>query len=126
MIIHPSAVVHPDAQLGPNVRIGPYAVIDTGTSIGADCVIHAHAFLVHAHLGANNVVGHGAVIGTDPQDLAFQQATESFVRIGDGNTIREYCTIHRGTAPQSATIVGDECFLMAGSISDTTFRSATG
>jgi UDP-N-acetylglucosamine acyltransferase len=65
-------------------------------------------------MGKNNVIGYGAVIGGDPQDFAFQPAVKSEVRIGDGNKIREYCTIHRGTTEGSVTVVGHGCFLMAG------------
>jgi UDP-N-acetylglucosamine acyltransferase len=57
----------------------------------------------------------GAIIGHDPQDVAFDPAVESYVRIGNNNLIREYCTIHRGTKPGSATCLGNNNFLMVGS-----------
>jgi UDP-N-acetylglucosamine acyltransferase len=66
-------------------------------------------------LGAGNFVGYGAIIGATPQDFAFRETVVSEVRIGDGNTFREYVTIHRGTTEGSATIVGNECYLMVGS-----------
>jgi UDP-N-acetylglucosamine acyltransferase len=65
-------------------------------------------------MGKDNVIGHGAVIGGEPQDFAFRPEVRSGVQIGDGNKIREFCTIHRGTSNDSATIVGSHCFLMAG------------
>ena len=114
-MIHPTAVIGSEVQLGANVRVGPYAVIEGAACIGNDCVIQAHAVIAsHVVLGSNNLVGHGAVLGGDPQDLGFDPATKSFVRIGTGNKIREYCTIHRATAEGGATTVGDGCFLMAG------------
>lgn len=105
----------PAARLGAGVRLGPYVVIEGPAEIGDNCVLEAHASLVgRVRMGANNRVGHGAVIGGWPQDLSFDPATESGVEIGSGNTMREHVTIHRGTAPGSVTRLGDHCFLMAG------------
>lgn len=114
-MVHPTAVIHPDAQLDAGVIVGPYAVIEGGAKIGEGCEIQAHAVVGgHVDLGSDNLIGYGAIIGGDPQDFAFQPAIRSMVRIGNGNRIREYCTIHRGTSEGSATVVGDGCFLMAG------------
>jgi UDP-N-acetylglucosamine acyltransferase len=114
-MIHPTAVVHPDALLGADVIIGPYAVIEGAAKIGDGCEIQAHAIVgAHVEMGRDNVIGYGAVIGGDPQDFAFKPQVRSTVRIGDGNKIREYCTIHRGTTENSATTVGHSCFLMGG------------
>ncbi|MHA3770896.1 acyl-ACP--UDP-N-acetylglucosamine O-acyltransferase [Verrucomicrobiota bacterium sgz303538] len=115
MSIHPTAIVHPDARLGSGVVIGPYAVIEGAAVIGDGCTIQAHAIIgAHVTMGQGNVIGYGAVIGGDPQDFAFRSEIQSEVRIGNRNRIREYCTLHRGTAEGSATVVGDDCFLMAG------------
>ena len=65
-------------------------------------------------MGADNFIGHGAIIGAFPQDLSFDPATQSSVEIGAGNTIREYCTIHRGSTEGTSTILGDGNFLMVG------------
>jgi UDP-N-acetylglucosamine acyltransferase len=114
-MIHPTAQIHPDAQVGANVSVGAYAVIEGPAQIGDGCQIAAHAVLTgRVIMGRQNSIGHGAVIGGEPQDLGFKAETESCVRIGDRNRIREHCTIHRGTQPGSATVVGDDCFLMAG------------
>ncbi|HWL54080.1 MAG TPA: acyl-ACP--UDP-N-acetylglucosamine O-acyltransferase [Chthoniobacteraceae bacterium] len=114
--IHPTAIVHPDATLGSGVTIGPYAVVEGPAVIGDGCAIQAHAVITgHVVMGHGNTIGYGAVIGADPQDHAFDPCTESRVILGDENRIREYATIHRGTAPGSATRVGNRCFLMAGS-----------
>jgi len=113
---HPTAVIHPDAQLGADVSVGPYAVIEGGARIGDRCVIQAHAVITgHVTMGEDNVIGYGAIVGGDPQDFAFRPEIHSEVRLGKGNKIREYATIHRGTAEGTATVVGDHCFLMAGS-----------
>jgi len=114
-MIHSTAVIHRDAEIGQDVTIGPYAVIEGAAKIGDGCEIQAHAVIgAHVEMGRENVIGYGAVIGGEPQDFAFKPETRSLVRIGDGNKIREYCTIHRGTTEGTATIVGQGCFLMAG------------
>jgi UDP-N-acetylglucosamine acyltransferase len=113
--IHPTAVIHPLAELGAEVTVGPYAVIEGAAQIGAGCTIQAHAVIgAHVRMGPGNVIGYGAIVGGDPQDFAFRPETRSQVVIGARNRIREYCTIHRGTSEGSATVVGDDCFLMAG------------
>ena len=114
-MIHPTALVDPAAQLGADVEIGPYSVIGAGAVIGANCKLEAHVVIAGAvRMGAGNSVGYGAIIGATPQDLSFDPKTQSSVEIGDGNTIREYCTIHRGSAEGSATVMGDGNFLMVG------------
>jgi len=114
-VIHSTAIVDPAAQLGAEVEIGPYAVIGAGAVIGANCKIQAHVVIEGSvKMGAGNFVGYGAIIGAAPQDLCFDPKTQSSVEIGEGNTIREYCTIHRGSAEGSATVMGDGNFLMAG------------
>lgn len=113
--IHPTAIVHPAARIAPGVVIGPYAIIEGPAVIGAGCVIQAHAVITgHVRMGEHNTVGYGAILGSDPQDNAFDPATESGVIIGDHNRLREYVTIHRGTAPGSETRIGSHCFLMGG------------
>jgi UDP-N-acetylglucosamine acyltransferase len=116
-MIHPTAIIDPAARLAEGVRVGPYVVIEGPAEIGAGCVLEAHATLVgEVKLGPHNRVGHGAVLGGWPQDLAFDfEQTRSGVEIGEGNVIREHVTIHRGTAAGSVTRVGDRCLLMAGS-----------
>lgn len=112
---HPTAIIHPDAELAGDVRVGPYVCIEGPAKIGAGCVIQPHAILTGSvRIGKNNIVGYGAVIGADPQDLSFRPETRSEVCIGDNNRIREYCTIHRGSKEGSATRLGNGNFLMAG------------
>jgi len=114
-VIHSTAIVDPAAQLGAGVEIGPYAVIGAGAVIGANCKILAHVVIEGSvKMGAGNFVGYGAIIGAAPQDLSFDPKILSSVEIGEGNTIREYCTIHRGSAEGSATVIGDGNFLMVG------------
>jgi UDP-N-acetylglucosamine acyltransferase len=113
--IHPTAIVDPGAKIGNEVEIGPYAVIGGGVTIGERSTIQSHAAIEgDVTIGADNLVGYGAIIGAPPQDLSFLRERRTKVEIGDENVIREYCTIHRGTAEGSATTIGDKNFLMVG------------
>lgn len=115
MKIHPTAIIDPAAQLGADVEIGPYSIIGAGAVVGENCTIQAHVVIEGSvKMGAKTFVGHGAVIGAFPQDLSFDPKTQSAVEIGAGNTIREYCTIHRGSTEGTATVLGDGNFLMVG------------
>jgi UDP-N-acetylglucosamine acyltransferase len=113
--IHPTAIVDEKAKLGADVEIGPFSVVGAEAVIGDKCVIQSHVVIEGSvQMGANNFVGHGAVIGSAPQDLSFQAQTRSRIEIGNANVIREHCTIHRGASEGSATVLGDGNFLMVG------------
>jgi UDP-N-acetylglucosamine acyltransferase len=115
MRIHPTAIVAREAEVPEDVEIGPHAIIGQGVRLGPGCVIQANAILEgRTTLGAQNFIGYGAVIGATPQDFAFRETISSEVRIGDNNTLREYVTVHRGTKEGSATVVGNNCYLMVG------------
>ena len=115
MKIHPTAVISPTAELAADVEVGPRAVIGEGVRIGERSVIQANAVIDRdVIMGSDNVVGYGAVIGAPPQDFAHKADMRSYVRIGDRNRFREYVTIHRGTKPETETVVGNDCFLMVG------------
>ena len=112
---HPMAIIDPAAQLGAGVQIGPYSVVGPEVMIGDRTIVQSHVILEGTvRIGEDNVIGHGCIIGGPPQDLSFKQETKSSVEIGARNVLREYCTIHRGTAQDSATVIGDDNFLMAG------------
>jgi len=112
--IHPSAQVSSGAQL-EGVTVGPFAVIEEGVQIGSGTVVGAGAILKRGTLiGAGNRIGEHAVLGGLPQDLHFDPKTESGVRIGDRNVIRELANIHRSTRAGAFTEVGDDNYLMVG------------
>jgi UDP-N-acetylglucosamine acyltransferase len=112
-VIHPTAVVAAGAEIGRNVRIGPFAVVGPGVTIGDDAEIASHAMLEGRVVLESRVrVGHGTVIGGEPQDLKFTRETPSGVRIGRGTVIREYVIIHRATKPEGWTEIGADCLLM--------------
>ena len=113
MTIHPTSVIDPKAEIDSNVEIGPYVVIDGAVKIKRGSRVMAHAYLTGwTEIGADNEIHPGAVIGAAPQDKAYQ-GQETYLRIGDRNIIREYAQIHRGTAAGSATVIGNDNFLMA-------------
>ena len=115
MKIHPSAVIDPAAQIADDAEIGPYAIIGPHVRIGNRTVVQAHAVIEgFVAIGRENFIGPGCVIGSAPQDLAFSPDRNTSVQIGDENVLREYCTIHRGSAEGSATTVGNKNYLMVG------------
>ena len=115
MTIHPTAVVSPEAELAEDVEIGPFAVIDGGVKLAAGVKVGGHAWLTgDTSVGEGCSVGWGSVIGAKPQDLGFDPAINSGVRIGPRNAIREYVTIHRSSKPGGYTTLGEGNYLMTG------------
>jgi UDP-N-acetylglucosamine acyltransferase len=113
--IHQTAIVEEGSQIGADVEIGPYCVIGSEVVIGDKCVIQSHVVIEgNVKMGAGNFIGHGAVLGSTPQDLGFQAQIKSGLEMGNSNVIREHCTIHRGATEGSATTLGDGNFLMVG------------
>ena len=114
--IHPTAIVDPRAELDTGARVGPYSVIGAGIRIGRDAEIGAHVVLEgRVTLGARCRIGHGAIIGGEPQDLKFRDGRPVGVAIGDDTAIREYVTIHRATHEDHDTTIGQRCLVMASS-----------
>jgi UDP-N-acetylglucosamine acyltransferase len=96
--IHPTAIVAPAAQLGDGVTVGPYSIIEGRVAIGPDTHIGPHAIIRDfTTIGRGCRIFQFAVLGEIPQDLKFK-GEESRLVIGDDNTIREFATMHRGTA----------------------------
>jgi len=116
MNIHSTAIVNSKAELGANVTIGPFCVIESDAMIGDNTCIGPHVtILPFTTIGAGCTIHANAVLGDLPQDLVFKAETISYVRIGANCTIREGVTIHRGTKPETETVAGEGCFLMANS-----------
>lgn len=115
MKIHPTAIVDPAAQIGRDVEIGPFSMVGSEAVIGDKTVVQSHVVIENSvAIGSGNFVGHGAIIGAAPQDLSFSPERKTKIDIGNYNVIREYCTIHRGSADGSVTKIGDKNFLMGG------------
>lgn len=112
MSIHPTAVINPEAEIAGDVEIGPYVVIEDNVRIGARVKIWANAYICrYTEIGEDCEVHMGAVLGHLPQDLSFKKKRSRLV-VGRRNIIREYATIHRGTQEDSATVIGDDNFIM--------------
>jgi UDP-N-acetylglucosamine acyltransferase len=110
--IAPSARVHSDAVIGAGARIGEYCVVEQDVDIGPGCLLEPYVYVKRwTTLGRDNEISSGSVLGTDPLDRNFNGA-RSYLRIGDGNKIREHFTISRGTPPESTTEIGNGNFIM--------------
>ena len=112
--IHASAVISPQARIGGACYIGPYCVVGdevelaAGVRLEAHCVIHGRTFV-----GAETHIFPFVSIGLASQDLKYK-GEPSETRLGRRNRIREFVTIHRGTAGGGMlTRTGDDCLIMA-------------
>ncbi len=114
MPIHPTAIVHPGAQIESGVAVGAYSMVGENVAVGEGSWIGPHVVLEgHTSIGRNNRVYQFASIGGPPQDKKYQ-GEPTAVEIGEGNTIREYVTINRGTAQDAGiTRIGDDNWIMA-------------
>ncbi|WP_147821291.1 acyl-ACP--UDP-N-acetylglucosamine O-acyltransferase [Salidesulfovibrio onnuriiensis] len=112
--IHPTAIIDPKAELGTDVVIGPYCVVEANTRIGDKTILEPFSLIKeYTEMGANNHIHSHACIGGAPQHIAYK-GEETWLRMGDGNSIRESVTIHRGTQQgHSETVVGSNCLFMA-------------
>ncbi len=114
MSIHPTAIVASGAVVPETCTIGPYCTIGANVVLGEECALVSHVVLDgHLTMGRGNRVFSFACLGVAPQDLKYRnEPTE--LRLGDGNTVREYVTISRGTVGGGGvTRVGSGCLIMA-------------
>src|SRR5262245_56531979 len=111
---HENASIHPTAEIGNDVEIGPFSYIGPNSRIGDGSRLHNGVTLVaNTVLGEGNEGFPGAVIGAVPQDKKYR-GEDSWVLIGDQNTIRESVTIHGGTAKGGGiTRLGHRNLIMA-------------
>jgi UDP-N-acetylglucosamine acyltransferase len=99
--IHSTALIDPKARLGSGVTVGPYAIIGADVELGDGC-----------RVGHHNEFFPYAAIGFKTQDLKYR-GEPTYLEIGEGNVFREFCTVHRGTAPDEKTIIGDGNLFLA-------------
>ena len=112
--IHPTAVVSPKARMGEDCFVGPYSIIGDDVELGAGVRLESHCVIDgHTSIGDETQVFPFVSIGLASQDLKYK-GEPSETRIGKRNKIREFVTIHRGTAGGGMlTSVGDDCLIMA-------------
>lgn len=110
--VHPSAVLSGDIELAPGVEIGPFCLLDGRIRLGAGTRLIGHVTLLgDTEIGPGNVIHPNAVIGDEPQDIAYRGGPRR-VRIGARNVFREGVTIHRGSERGEQTVIGDDNFFM--------------
>ena len=112
--IHATAIIHPTAVLDSSVEVGPYSIIGPQVRIAADTVIASHVTISgDTSIGIGNRIYQYASLGESPQDKKYQGEPTRLV-IGDHNTIREFCTINRGTTQDSGvTEIANANWIMA-------------
>ncbi|MDP2167870.1 MAG: acyl-ACP--UDP-N-acetylglucosamine O-acyltransferase [Thermodesulfovibrionales bacterium] len=113
-LIHQTAIIEEGAMLDEDVSVGPFSIISKGAKIGKGTKILSNVLIEGAvEVGEGCTIYPFASIGLPPQDLKYK-GEETSVRIGSGNIIREYITIHRASVEGSGvTAVGDNNFFMA-------------
>ena len=113
-MIHPSAIVSKKSTIADDVEIGPYTVVGDDVEIGSGSRIGSHVVINGpTMIGNDNRIYQFASIGDDPQDKKYADEPTRLT-IGDRNTIREFCTVSRGTTQDiGETTMGDDNWIMA-------------
>jgi UDP-N-acetylglucosamine acyltransferase len=110
---HGMRYIHPEAKIGKNVTVEPFTTIGKDVIISDDVWIGPHVTIMDgARIGKGCRIFPGAVVGAIPQDLKFE-GEYSTVELGENVTVREYCTLNRGTKASHRTIIGKNSLLMA-------------
>mgnify|MGYP001351905245 FL=1 len=113
-MIHKSVIISETAKISDNVEIGPFSIIGDHVEIGEGTRINSHVVINGPTIiGSENHIYQFTSIGDDPQDKKYR-GEPTRLKIGNRNTIREYCTISRGTTQdKSLTTIGDDNWIMA-------------
>ncbi len=111
--IHPTALIAPGAELDSDVTVGAYSIIGPRVRVGRGTVVGPHVVIEgRTTIGERNQLFQFASIGAVPQDLKYC-GEDSELKVGDDNRIREFCTLHPGTAGGGmVTRVGDRNLIM--------------
>ncbi len=111
-MIHKNAVIDETAKIGKNVEIEANVTIGKNVVIGDNVQIRAGAYLEYCEIGDGCKISPYAVIGTPPQDLGYNNENTKVI-VGKNCQIKEFVTINRASGEGNATIIGDNCFIMA-------------
>lgn len=110
---YPLTHIHPNASIANGVEVAPFAVIEEDVVIGEGTQIGPHAMILNGtRIGHHCKIHAGAIVGNYPQDLKFV-GEDSLCQIDDHVTVREYCTINRGTAASGTTRIKSHALIMA-------------
>ncbi len=114
--IDPRAAVDAGARIALDVTIGLFTVVGSDVTIGPGTVVGPNVVLDgRLTIGAGNRIHAFCALGTPPQDFGYKDEPTEVV-IGDGNTFREQCTVHRGTAKDKrVTRIGSHGYFMVAS-----------
>jgi len=112
--IHATAIVDASARVAEDVTIGPYSIVGPDVTVGAGCVLGPHVVIgARTRLGKRNRIFQFASIGDVPQDRKYGGEPTRTV-LGDDNVVREYVSIHAGTAQdRGETTIGDGNWFLA-------------
>ena len=103
--VHPTAFVDKNAQLGEDVKIGPLATVGPNVKLGARTTVGKGAIVDgHTTIGEDCQIFPYALIGMKTQDLTYKEGSVSYVEIGNRTVIREFATVHLGTADGEKTV----------------------
>ena len=108
MIFEYGAQLVADVEIGPYAHIGPNVKLGDGTTVGQGAIVDGHTTI-----GEKCQIFPYALIGMKTQDLKYKEGSVSFVEIGNRTVIREFATVHLGTADGEKTVIGDDCLFMA-------------
>jgi UDP-N-acetylglucosamine acyltransferase len=114
-VIHPTAIVHPNATVDRSVEIGPYCIVGEHVTIGARTTLLAHVVVNgRTTIGEDTTIYPFCSIGAPSQDRKAEEGELAYTTVGSRTVLREYVSIHRGTADAGGiTSVGDDCLLLA-------------
>ena len=111
--IHPTAMIDPGARIGAGCEIGPYCVIGADVELGEGCRLQHHVSLAGpSRFGKGNVFFPFSTLGQRTQDLKYA-GEPTHLEVGDGNTFREFVTVHRGTTAEAGTRIGHRGYFLA-------------
>ncbi len=112
-MIHPTALIDSACKLEEGVEIGPFCRLSKRVKVGKGTRLRGSVFIEEGtEIGEGCDIGYGCVLGAPPEDLRYK-GKPSYLRIGDGNILREYVTVHKATEEGEETRIGDNNYIMA-------------
>ncbi|MEM9668615.1 MAG: acyl-ACP--UDP-N-acetylglucosamine O-acyltransferase [Pseudomonadota bacterium] len=113
---HTSAIIAPGATIPESAEIGPFCVIGPDVVLGEGVKLHNSVTLQgRTYIGDECELFPGAVIGTSPQILGFEDHPDSRIEIGPRTVLREQVTVHPGSPEHGGvTSIGSDCLMMIG------------